>query len=87
MGLKKDNLFYARIIQKKGIYEVCEITVRTVGDTWFTAINKKDKRIYLFLYTDIGKNIFYNKKQALSKVLVAKNRNSNLYEAIDENRE
>ena len=40
---KKDRLFYARIIPRTRIYEVCELIIRTIEDTYFTtqAICKK----------------------------------------------
>lgn len=72
---KKDRLYYARIIPKTRIFEVCEVLVRTVEDTWFVAIDKRDKHAYLFVYDDIGEILFYGRKEALSKVLEAEKRN------------
>lgn len=68
---KKDRLYYARIIPKTGIYEVCEVLIRTVEDTWFVAIDKRDKHAYLFVYDDIGKILFYERNVALTKVIDA----------------
>lgn len=68
---KKDRLYYARIIPKTRIFEVCEVLVRTIEDTWFVAIDKSDKHAYLFVYDDIGKILFYERKEALSKVFEA----------------
>lgn len=76
MRLKKnDKLYYARIIPKTRVYEVCEMIVRTVEDTWFVAIDKRDKHAYLFVYDDIGTSLFYERDIALEKVVNAeKNR-------------
>lgn len=68
---KKDRLYYARIIPKTRIYEVCEVIVRTVKDTWFVTVDKRDKRAYLFNNSDIDAIVFFDRKIALEKVLEA----------------
>lgn len=81
---KKDKLFYARIIPKTRIYEVCEVIVRTIEDTWFVAIDKKDKHAYLFFYNDIGSILFLKRNDALSKVLEAEKKLQKIeYEEIE----
>lgn len=65
---KKDILYYARILPGVRIYEVCEMEVRTVTDTWFVAIDKRDKRAYLFSYNNFEKTLFFNREDALAKV-------------------
>lgn len=65
---RKDSLYYARIIPRTRIFEVCELIVRTVRDTWFVAVDKRDKRAYLFNNTDIEKIVFFDRIIALSKV-------------------
>lgn len=42
------KLYYARIIPRVGIYDVCELTLRTVRDDWFVGIEKRDKHAHLF---------------------------------------
>ena len=68
---KKDKLYYARILPQVGIYEVCEIVVRTITDTWFAGIDKRDKRAHLFSNNDIGKIIFHEREMALEKAFEA----------------
>lgn len=65
---KKDIVYYARIIPSSHIYEICELIVRTVGDTWFVGIDKRDKRAYLLNNDKIDKEVFINRKDALEKV-------------------
>lgn len=65
---RKDRLYYARIIPRTRIYEVCELIVRTVRDTWFSAVDKRDKRAYLFNNSDIGEIVFFDRGTALAKV-------------------
>lgn len=71
---RKDRLYYARIIPKTKIYEVCEVIVRTVRNTWFTAIDKRDKRVYFFNYKSVGHVVFFDRNIALSKVLETEKR-------------
>lgn len=65
---KGDKLFYARILPKVGLYEVYDLIVRTVNDTYFVAIDKKDKRAHLLEYNKIGKLVF-NKREDAVKVV------------------
>lgn len=68
---KGDRLFYARILPTVRIYDVCEIIVRTVRDTYFVGVDKRDKRAYLFYFDDIDTILFKDRNSALEKVQVA----------------
>ena len=67
-GIKpNDIIYYARIMPKLGIFDVYDLKVRTVADTYFTGIDKRDKKSYLFSYKDIGKSIFLNREDVVTK--------------------
>ena len=66
-----DIVYYARIMPTLGIYDVCELKIRTVADTYFVGTDKRDKRAYLFSYNAVGKCIFSNRKDAIEKVITA----------------
>ena len=68
---KKDVVYYARIIPNTGIYEVCELIIRTVADDYFAGMDKRDKRTYLFGYNAIDDTVFVDRKDALSKVEIS----------------
>lgn len=68
---KKDVIFYARIIETLNIYDVLELTIRTVADNWFVGIEKRDKQAFLFMNSDIGERVFLDRNEALNKVLDA----------------
>lgn len=68
---KKDIVFYARIIETLNIYDILELTIRTVTDNWFVGIEKRDKQAFLFINSDIGKRVFFDRNEALNKVLDA----------------
>lgn len=80
---KKDILYYARIIPQTGIYEVCELSVRTIEDTYFVGTDKHDKHAYLFSYSAIGKTVFTNRKEALDLVKEAENNRVSIPQETD----
>lgn len=49
---KKDRLYFARIIPSVGIYDVCDVIVRTATDNWFVACDKKINMPIYFLTTN-----------------------------------
>ena len=65
---KKDKLYYARIIPSTGIYEVCELTVRTVTGSWFSGVDKRDKHVYLFDFNALDNTVFEDRGTALKLV-------------------
>ena len=65
---KKDIIYYAHIIPQLGVYDVCEIIIRTIEKDYFAGIDKHDKRAYLFSYDDFNKTVFSQRKDALNKV-------------------
>ena len=70
-----DIVYYARIMPTLGIYDVCELKIRTVTNTYFVGTDKRDKRAYLFSYNAVGKSIFSNRKDAVEKVITAEESN------------
>ena len=68
---RKDIVYYARIIPNTGIYEVCELIIRTVADDYFAGMDKRDKRTYLFGYNAIDNTVFVDRKDALNNVKIA----------------
>lgn len=65
---KNDILYYAKILPSVGIYEICELKIRTVEDTYFVGVDKRDKHAYLFSYNNINKTVFKDRKIALKVV-------------------
>ena len=70
-----DIVYYARIMPTLGIYDVCELKIRTVADTYFVGTDKRDKRAYLFSYNAVGKCIFLNRKDAVDMATNAEENN------------
>lgn len=69
-NLHKGNyVYFARIIPKQGIYDVLDLKVRTVEDTYFVAQDSDKTCIaYPFAYKDVGVIIFKNRYDAVETV-------------------
>ena len=65
---KNDIVYYTRIIPSVGIYEVCELKIRTVKDTYFVGLDERDKHACLFSEKHLDKMVFKNKKEALKVI-------------------
>ena len=65
---KGQVVYYARIIESVGIYEVLELKIRTVEDTYFVGTEKSTKHAYLFGFSYLNKLIFTDRKEALKLV-------------------
>ena len=61
-------MYYARIAHNLGMYELCELKVRSVYDTYFVALENRTKRAFPFAYSLIGDVVFLNRRDALDKV-------------------
>lgn len=61
-------MYYARISHNLGMYELCELKVRSVYDTYFVALENRTKIAFLFGYNLIGDVVFFSRKEALEKV-------------------
>lgn len=53
-----NKVYFARILPKVGIYDLCELTIRTVMDNYFVGIDKRDKQAHIFGYDRIGVDVF-----------------------------
>lgn len=62
---KGDMIYWSRCMPNVGIYDVVDLKVRTVTDTYFVGIEIKTKHAYLFYYSDIDKIVFMNRKDAV----------------------
>ena len=51
-------MYWARVLPKIDTYDLYELKVRTLYDTYFVAVDKRSKQSYIFPYKDINKTIF-----------------------------
>ena len=66
-----NTIYYARIMPILGTYDVCELKIRTVTDTYFVGTDKRDKRAFLLPYSAIGEYVFMSRKDAVDKAISA----------------
>ena len=72
---KGDILYYSRVNPKAGIYDLCELKIRTVTDTYFVGVDKRDKQAHIFGYNALNSIVFENRAEALNKVKQAQKNN------------
>ena len=68
---KGDIVYYARIMPNLGIFDVYELKIRTIEDTYFVGTDKRDKRAFLLPYSAIGEYVFIERKDAVDKAISA----------------
>lgn len=69
-----DIVYYARIMPTVDVFDVVEVKIRRVTDDFFVGLDDKTKHALMFNYRDIGKIIFFNRKDALDKVNAAEDK-------------
>lgn len=65
---KGQIVYHARIIESAGIYEVLELKIRTITDTYFVGTEKNTKHAYLLANSYLDKIVFKDRKKALKIV-------------------
>ena len=70
-----NTIYYARIMPTLGVYDVYDIKIRTIADTWFLGVEKRDKKVFLFPYSAIDKYVFLNRKDAVDVATNAEENN------------
>ena len=66
-----DIVYYARIMPKLDIYDVYDLKIRSIEDTYFVGVDMRNKHSYLFPYEDIDKIVFIDRKDAVEKAKAA----------------
>lgn len=61
-------VYWARILPKLHVYDLYELKVRSVYDTYFVAVNERTKQSHLFYFNDINKTIYFDRNEALECV-------------------
>ena len=72
---KGDIIYYSRIMPNLGIFDVYELKIRTVADTYFVGTDKRDKKAFLLPYSAIEKYVFIDRRDAVDKSMVAEENN------------
>ena len=81
-----DVVYWARIHEAVGIYEVCELTVRTVYPNCFVGIDKNSRQSHIISYDDCDVTVFDNRDLALAVVKEAEKRKTKEF-TIDKSEE
>lgn len=68
MMKKGQTVYYTQIMVPLETFNLLELKVHTVKETWFTAIEIRTKRTYLFNMIDLDNVVFFDRDTALAKV-------------------
>lgn len=68
---KNDIFYYTRVIPNCGIYDVLEIKIRSVYEDYFVGIEKRDKHVFLFYYSNIDKIFKANEAEKNKRKIVS----------------
>jgi hypothetical protein len=68
---KGQKVYYTRIFESVGVFEVIDLKIRTVEDTWFVGTEERTKQAYMLGIGSINKTVFFTRQQALDIVLEA----------------
>ena len=60
-----DTVYYARCFNSTGVYDLCELHVRTVYPGSFVGIDKHTKQAFLLGYNQCDVTVFDNRDEAL----------------------
>ena len=63
-----DIVYCARIAPLVDTYEVDELRIRTVADTYFVGTEKDSRQAFLFSVNDMGRVVFQDRESALALV-------------------
>lgn len=69
--IKGENVYYARIMPNVNTFDVLELKIRGVYDTYFVGCEKHSKQAFLFDNTQLGINVFTDRQECLRVVLEA----------------
>ena len=58
-----------------GIFDVYELKIRTIEDTYFVGTDKRDKKAFFLPYSAIEKYVFIDRKDAVDKATIAEENN------------
>ena len=67
---KGDHLFYGEVVKSCGIFEVHEISIRTIADTYFVGVDTETHKAYVFSYDQLNECLFNFRIDAANYVKV-----------------
>ena len=73
-----DVVFWARTHHNTGIYEVCELKVRTVYENSFVGVDKDSRQAYIISYDECDISVFEDRATAVAVVKEAEKRRKEL---------
>lgn len=71
---KGDRVYFCDVVPSCSIYEILELTIRTVADGWYVGVDEKTKQAHLFGADMIDEYVFKNRSDALEALKVLRSK-------------
>lgn len=66
-GIRKgQEVYYARCLTNCGVYDVLDLKIRTITDSYFVGTEKTTRQAFLFGYSNLERIVFKNRKDAVA---------------------
>lgn len=65
---KADKVYFCNIISNCNIYEVFELTIRTVADNYYVGVDSTTRQAYVFTESMMDNLVYKHRFEALNKV-------------------
>lgn len=63
-----DTVYWARVHHETGIYDLCELHIRSVYPDMFVGVDKDTKRAFVLSFDECDETVFDNRNDALRVV-------------------
>jgi len=73
-----ETVYWSRIHHNTGIYEVCELKVRTVYENSFVGVDKDSRQAFIISYDECDVSVFDDRALAVAVVKEAEKRKKEL---------
>ena len=84
---KGDTVYYARIIPSTGIYDLCELKIRTIYPDSFVGVDKHSKQALVCSLSDCDETIFERREDALCVVKEAEKNKKEFTKEVENDEE
>lgn len=76
-------VYYARVLPNTQVFDVHDLKIRTVSESYFVGCDTKDKNAFLFPWSDLEEIVFTDRRKAVKYVKEAKKNNKERILTID----
>lgn len=72
---KGDVVYYCEVVPNCSLYEILDLTIRTVGENYWVGVDEKTKQAHMFTPDMIDVYVFRHRSDALEALKVFRGKN------------